>query len=314
MQLIPDNINFAEYMKDEEQHSVRPASSWLQDTINSFYATNHGPRCPTPLWEKAKDRIAFRPGEVSLWAGVNGHGKSMFLSQVTLDLCYQAERVMVASFEMKPERQMNRMTRQACGSRLPSREWLQVFSQWTDERLWIYDHVGSVEWRKLIAVMRYAVKNFGITQFVLDSLMKCVKGEDDYNAQKDFVNELCAFAQANNVHIHLVHHVRKGESEHKAPGKFDIKGAGAITDQVDNVFIVWKNKKAIDEKSGDPTCVLACEKQRNGEYEGQLGFWFDFDSQQYVEAYSTLPCSYGINGKDSVKGYDLPVRHFQPTE
>ena len=313
MQLIPDSINFADYMKDEEHHAVRPASDWLAATINSFYATDHGPRCPTPLWEKAKDRIAFRPGEVSLWAGVNGHGKSMFLSQVTIDLCFQAERVMVASFEMKPERQMNRMTRQACGSRLPSREWLEVFSQWTDERLWIYDHVGSVEWRKLIAVMRYAVKNFGITQFVLDSLMKCVKGEDDYNAQKDFVNELCAFAQANNVHIHLVHHVRKGESEHKAPGKFDIKGAGAITDQVDNVFIVWKNKKALDEQNGEPTAMLACEKQRNGEYEGQLGFWFDFDSQQYVEAHSALPCSYGINGKGGAKGYDQPIRHFQPT-
>lgn len=312
MQLVPDTIDFSKYMQDEEHHAVKPASNWQQDTINSFYASNHGPRSPTPLWEKAKDRIAFRPGEVSLWAGVNGHGKSMFLSQVTLDLCYQAERVMVASFEMKPERQMNRMTRQASGSRMPSKDWLQEFMQWTDERLWIYDHVGSVDWRKLIAVMRYSVKEFGITHFVLDSLMKCVKGEDDYNSQKDFVNELCAFAQANNVHIHLVHHVRKGDSEHKAPGKFDIKGAGAITDQVDNVFIIWKNKKAIEENTGEPTCMLGCEKQRNGEYEGHLGFWFDFDSQQYKESMNELPCWYGFNGKGGKKGYDIAVTYREP--
>jgi twinkle protein len=158
----------------------------------------------------------------------------------------------------------------------------------------MYDHVGAVEWRKLIAVMRYAVQHFRITQFVIDSLMKCVKGEDDYNAQKDFVNELCAFAAAHNVHVHLVHHVRKGESEHKAPGKFDIKGAGAITDQVDNVFIVWRNKQAEQEGKGDPTCIVACEKQRNGEFEGKFGFWFDIDSQQYLEQKGEIPNRYSV--------------------
>lgn len=312
MQVIPDTIDFAAYMEEPEHHEVKPASYWLQDTINAFHTPAGESRAPTMLWQKARDRVRFRPGEVSLWAGINGHGKSMFLSQVVLDLCYQAERVMVASFEMKPVSQMQRMSRQACGSRLPSVEFLEVFSQWTDERLWIYDHVGSVDWKKVVAVMRYAVEHFGITHFVVDSLMKCVKGEDDYNAQKDFVNELCAFAQAHGAHIHLVHHVRKGESEHKAPGKFDVKGAGAITDQVDNVFIVWRNKIAAQEDNGEPTCVVACEKQRNGEFEGKLGFWFDIDSQQYLEVASELPSMYGVDGTGGKKGYAHPVRPFTP--
>ena len=309
MQVIRDTINFASYMEEPEHHEVQPASHWLPETIRAFHSPAGECRAPTMLWQKAKDRVKFRPGEVSLWAGVNGHGKSMFLSQVVLDLCYQAERTMVASFEMKPVKQMERMSRQAAGSRLPDIEFLEVFGQWTDGRLWIYDHVGSVEWKKVIAVMRYAVKQFGITHFVIDSLMKCVKGEDDYNAQKDFVNELCAFAQAHGVHIHLVHHVRKGESEHKAPGKFDVKGAGAITDQVDNVFIVWRNKIAAQENNGEPTCVVACEKQRNGEFEGKLGFWFDVDSQQYVETFNEIPAMYGVDGRGGKKGYALPIRH-----
>lgn len=313
MQLIADTIDFAQYMQEPEQHNVRPASDWLQDTINDFHAPPDSTPMPTMLWDKTKEKVKFRPGEVSLWAGMNGHGKSMFLSQVVLDLCYQAQRVMVASFEMKPVRQMNRMSRQACGSRLPSREFLEVFHQWTDERLWLYDHTGSVEWRKVIAVMRYAVEQFGIEHFVIDSMMKCVKGEDDYNAQKDFVGELCAFALTHKVHVHLVHHVKKGESEQKAPGKYDIKGTGAITDQVDNVFIVWKNKKALEEpSSGEPTAIVACEKQRNGEFEGKFGFWFDMDSQQYLEFHSELPAMYGFNGKGGKKGYDQPARYFEP--
>lgn len=314
MQLIDDSIDFAAYMEVPEDHKIKPASSWLHETVDMFYAPNEEGVMPGMLWQKTRDKVRFRPGEVSLWAGINGHGKSMFLSQVELDLCYQAQRVMVASFEMKPARQMHRMSRQASGSSLPSREFLELFSQWTDGRLWIYDHVGAVEWKKLIAVMRYAVANFGIQHFVVDSLMKCVKGEDDYNAQKDFVNALCAFALDHQVHVHLVHHMKKGESEHKTPGKFDVKGTGAITDQVDNLFIVWRNKKAAEENNGEPTCVLACEKQRNGEFEGKFGFWFDPDSQQYVEALSEQPCAYGINGTSSMKGYDQPVRYFVPEQ
>lgn len=309
MHLIKDEIDFSKYMQEPEHHNVRPASDWLADTMATFYPKGNAPRLPGMLWQKTTDKVKFRPGEISLWAGVNGHGKSMFLSQVVLDLCYQAERVMVASFEMRPAQQMHRMSRQACGSRLPTSEFLEVFHQWTDERLWIYDHMGAVDWRKVVAVLRYCIKEFGITQFVIDSLMKCVKGEDDYNGQKDFVNELCALAQGHGVHIHLVHHMRKGESEHKAPGKFDVKGAGAITDQVDNLFIVWRNKKAEEEKSGDPNCIMACEKQRNGEFEGKFGFWFDVESQQYMEALSELPSMYGIKaGQGGKKGYALPVR------
>lgn len=317
MNLIPDSIDFSAYMQEPEHHNIRPASDWLQDTINAFHAPAEGGPTARMLWEKTKNFVQFRPGEVSLWAGINGHGKSMFLSQVTLDLCYQSERVMVASFEMKPVRQMHRMSRQASGTNIPTKDFLEVFHQWTDERLWLYDHVGAVEWKKVIAVMRYAVAEYGITHFVIDSLMKCVKGEDDYNAQKDFVGELCAFAQAHNVHVHIVHHVRKGESEGKTPGKFDIKGAGAITDQVDNVFIVWKNKKALDEKNGDPTAIVACEKQRNGEFEGKFGFWFDFASQQYLESMNDHPALYGVdmgNARESVKGYSQQVKPFVPAE
>lgn len=294
MQLIPDNFDFAAYMDAPEEHNVRPASDWIEETIESFYPTTAAPKHPTMMWAKTRDKVQFRPGEVSLWAGVNGHGKSMFLSQVVLDLCHQGIRSMVASFEMRPAQQMHRMGRQAYGSRCPTPEYLRNLGRWTDDRLWIYDQLGAVEWRKVIAVMRYAVKTFGMQHFVIDSLMKCVKGEDDYNAQKDFVNELCTFAQDNGVHIHLVHHVKKGESEHKAPGKFDIKGSGAITDQVDNVFIVWRNKKAETTGDGDATAVVACEKQRNGEFEGKFLFWFDIDSQQFLESKETRPERYNV--------------------
>lgn len=294
MNLIPDDLDFTAYMEEPEQHRIIPASDFLDQTIALFYPPAQQQRFPTMLWDKAKDKVEFRPGEVSLWAGVNGHGKSMFLSQVELDLCHQGERVMSASFEMSAPRQMQRMCRQAYAGDLPSIPFMGEMHRWTDNRLWIYDHMGAIDWKKLMAVLRYAREQFGITQFVIDSLMKCVRGEDDYNGQKDFVNGLCSFAQASGVHVHLVHHVRKGESETKAPGKFDIRGASSITDLVDNIFIVWRNKRAEVEKGVEPTCLVSCEKQRHGEFEGKLGFWFDKESQQYLERVDAQPVRYNL--------------------
>lgn len=92
-----------------------------------------------------------------------------------------------------------------------------------------------------------------------------------------------------DIHVHLVHHVRKGTSEYDLPNKFGVKGSGSITDQVDNVFMVWKNKKKIDavqmgetvDDGKEPDAMLICEKQRNGEWEGKVGLWFDRNSWQF---------------------------------
>jgi twinkle protein len=155
--------------------------------------------------------------------------------------------------------------------------------------LWLYDQQGTVTTRQVCAVVRYCAKERGITHFFVDSLMKCVSGEDDYNGQKQFVDELTSIARDHGIHIHLVHHIRKPTDESHKPTKYDYKGSGAITDQVDNVISVWRNKakekkrdedKQVDEK--EPDALLICDKQRNGEWEGSIGLWFDRASMQYV--------------------------------
>lgn len=303
MELIKDDIDFNAYRVEPEAHKVRPAAEYLNETIAAFYPPKDAVIPARLLWEKTNGKIAFHSGEVSLWAGINGHGKSMFLSQVELDLMKQGEKVLSLSFEMLPVRQMQRMTRQAYAGEVPPVEFINAFHAWTDGRLRMYDHNGSIAWEKVMSVMRYAQETFGITQFVIDSLMKCVRGESDYDAQKDFVNELCAFAQSRKVHVHLVHHVRKGDDEDRIPGKFDAKGAGAITDMVDNVFIVWRNKKAEQEerdrkathdRKQQPTAMLKCDKQRNGEWEGTIGFWFHPESMQYLERFDGFPMRYTL--------------------
>ena len=110
--------------------------------------------------------------------------------------------------------------------------------------------------------------------------MKCVRGEDDYNGQKEFVNALCAVAQDTGIHIHLVHHTAKPKMGDSIPGRYDAKGSGSISDQVDNVCGIWRNRE--EKKQADaPDCVLNFDKQRNGEWDGKIALWFDPTSFQY---------------------------------
>lgn len=122
--------------------------------------------------------------------------------------------------------------------------------------------------------------------------MKCGINEDDYNGQKRFIDQLCAAAKDTGCHIHLIAHSRKGQDELTAPNKMDVKGSGSITDQVDNVFTVWRNKrkeqsisagKAGPDVIEQPDALLICDKQRHGEWEGRTGLWFHKDSFRYLE-------------------------------
>ena len=192
--------------------------------------------------------------------------------------------------EMKPSVTLARMARQASAANKPEVGFIQSFHRATDTLLWLYDQQGTVKAGKMLAVLRYCADRLKVSHFVIDSLMKCGMGEDDYNGQKAFVDGLCVAARDNDIHVHLVAHSRKGRDELAPPGKMDVKGSGAITDQVDNVITVWRNKEKERQmqtndfkREREADAKLICDKQRNGEWEGQIGLWFDSRSTQYLE-------------------------------
>ena len=289
--LISDSFDFDSYFDEQsvDAAKVKPASSWAQAVVDRF----HGPGAATNWtptgFTKNAGKFDIRPGEVTIWAGVNGHGKTTHLSHVMLNLMYAGQRVCMASLEMKPAETMAKMCRQAAGTGSPAIGYIRDFHRWTDGRLWIYDHVGRVAAQRMLGVATYVRKELGMDQLVIDSLMKCGLGTDDYTAQRDFVDGLCAIARDTGLHIHLVCHMRKGENERMAPGKFDVKGAGEVTDLVDNLLIVWKNLRK-DANDGDesedktPDAYVRIAKQRHHPWEGSFAYWFDRDSQQFLEA------------------------------
>jgi twinkle protein len=294
-----DVIDFRAYMAESEPAAkVRPASVYADRVVELLTAAGEANVATLP-WSKTHGAFAMRPGEVTVWAGINGHGKSLVTGQVVLSLMKQGYRCLVASFEMRPEVTLKRMVRQASCGPQPSEPFIRQFHAWTDGRLWLYDQQGQVDVTRIAAVLRYCHERLQMQHVVIDSLMKCIRGEDDYNGQKDMLDLLTSIARDTGMHIHLVHHSKKREDENRLPGKFDLKGSGSISDQADNVMIVWRNKaKSFDRQAGKevdesaPDAMLVCEKQRNGEWEGRVALWFHDGSQQFVGAHGARPQGY----------------------
>lgn len=279
------NIDFDAYMqaRTEDIAAVKPASAFGDDVADFFHGDSlaHGYSLP---WLKVQDQFHIRKGELTLWSGINGHGKSMVLGQVVTHLMQLGQPCCIASFEMHPYKTLARMTRQAAGTNKPTLEFIEKFMAWCDGKCWLYDQQGSVKQDRVLAVIYYCAEQLGIKQFVVDSLMKCGIKSDDWNAQKEFVDKLCAAAKDTGCHIHLVVHSRKGESEENAPGKFDISGSSDITNLADNVMTVWRNKKKEQGKEDAmaPDALVICTKQRNGEHEPKIALWFDNASFKYL--------------------------------
>lgn len=281
-----------------DPQELRSIADFFGQVKALFYpGANEQPLPRLMLGERYEDSFEFRPGELSVWTGINGHGKSLMLNQVLIGLMTQGERVCVFSGEMPPSTQGKRLVRQLSGCSRPTPAYIDAMERWVRERMWVFDTVGTAQITRLLEVFRYAAKRYGIGHFVIDSLMMTDVPEDGpgaFSAQKAAVQLLVQFGKQHHAHVHLVAHPRKAKDESFAPGKLDVGGSGKITDGADNVFSVWSARKEESDTPDDKAdALLELHKQRNGEVQ-HCKFWLYFHkgSQQYCRNSQRKPVSF----------------------
>jgi twinkle protein len=308
MNYIPENIDFAEYLKSTEHTTtIVHSSAFLEHLQESYRPKDRGKRVYMP-WEKTKKLFHFRPGEVTIWAGESGQGKSLVMNQVLMSLLSQENKICLASLELTAAETFKRLLRiysHVCfededTSHLTEKQLetlddaAREMIEWT-KNMWLFHRLGNVDSALLLGSMKYAVDKFGVQHFIIDNLQKCIPGTDNYNAEKDFVSDLFDMAKETGCHVHLVHHTKKPVKSGEEPDKSSIKGSSAITDIVDNVFIIWRNlskeaeaqKEAKDQNADKmkmPDTFIKSVKQRHysGSSVGEqtFGLWFDRQSSQ----------------------------------
>lgn len=239
---------------------------------------------PLP-WRDLDDKIRLRTGEISVWAGINGHKKSTIISQVALHIAMDCP-VGIASFEMKLTDTAHMMCKQVGAVDNVHEELAKDFLDWADNRLWMYRALGGVLPLEVLGAIS-ALADKGCKLIVIDNLQFCGV-TDDIEKERLFVNQLVGLSDALDVHIAVVHHVRKPASggDEYVPTRFDVRGGGTIVDQAHYLFICWHNKQRatwqkfkamgqtnpkLDEKMKDePDFKLILAKQRHAEFEGSI--------------------------------------------
>jgi twinkle protein len=241
-------------------------------------------------------KIALDRGELTIWTGINGHGKSTILFQVALEAAAAGMPVAVASMEM-PARKMLAQAVRLCGDPAWKLDDLDqaranIVLESLVGRLWIFNVCGTMPMMKLKELMSYSVARFGVQLFIVDSMMKLDVGVDDFDAQRLAVNELKGFAEEHQVQVHLVCHPRKQKDETVPVGKLDVSGSGDITNGADNILSIWRNKAkekkreenslTDSEEDSVPDTVCYQHKARWAGDEHTVPMWFNRKRKRFV--------------------------------
>jgi len=236
----------------------------------------------------------FFAGELSVWTGKRGIGKSTILSQLLLEAIDQGHKVCAYSGELDRAQFREWAYLQAAGpehigyrddpltgKRLPTVEVMaeQRISEWLHGRFWLFDLERNTRHdpEAILGQFAYAKMRYGADVFLVDNIMSVdfdYKRDSDFNrVQSQFTQALAAFSKRQHVHTHLVVHPRKSASG--TAGKVtadDVHGSGDITNRADNVFFLTTH--TVGEASKPMLVTL-----KNRDFGSKINQWLDFDKK-----------------------------------
>lgn len=244
---------------------------------------------PTP-WKKLTSILkGWRGGELTVWSGKNGSGKSTVLNQVFIDLATKDTKTCIYSGEMPPERYLRWAIIQIHGNDAPAPHAIESTIDLLSYYIHILNITGGIDPDKLLDDFEYAARRYNVKHFIIDSLMKInFQQQDEYRQQQEFVSRLCGFAQKFDAHVHLVAHPRKTMTDEDEPGKVDVKGTSHITDLAHNVIVLNRATEKLKEKAAqkNKTCAdmkLFVKKNREFGIEGCVNMMFNEQAKRFSD-------------------------------
>ncbi|WP_368234368.1 DnaB-like helicase C-terminal domain-containing protein [Anaerotruncus rubiinfantis] len=243
------------------------------------------PRALTGI--KALDRMTggMFYGDLSVWTGKRGEGKSTLLTQLLLNSVNSGINVCIYSGEIPADRLKYGINLQAAGSQyiqtrkdlvvdrtisyVPG-EYLKKIQQWYNGKIWVYDNkiIKTDETTEILKIFELAYKRYDCKVFLVDNLMtvnSTAKDRDIMQMQADFTVRLRKLADKLGVHIHLVVHPRKTDGVIKDSDS--VSGLGTITNIACNVFNVHRCTEEEQQKLQCGTVVMCLKNRAYGELE-----------------------------------------------
>ncbi|KYQ94381.1 T7-like mitochondrial DNA helicase [Tieghemostelium lacteum] len=220
-----------------------------------------------------------RKGELTVFSGSTGVGKTSVLTQLSLDFCKQGVRTLWGSFELSVPRLAKKMMTQFANKNLEKniQEFPEIANEFNNLPVYFLRFFGSTHVDKVLDAMEYAVYVQDVEHIILDNLQFMLsgqaKGVEKFDTMDESIEKLRKFATQKNVHITVVIHPRKQETESTLSIN-DIFGTAKATQEADNVIIFQRTK---DQK------YLDIKKNRFSGHLGSIPLGFNQDTQRFYE-------------------------------
>ncbi|KAK6487255.1 twinkle protein [Huso huso] len=188
-----------------------------------------------------------RKGELTVFTGPTGSGKTTFISESALDLCMQGVNTLWGSFEINNVRLAKIMLTQFSQQRLE--ENLDQYEEWADQfeelPLYFMTFHGQQNIKTVIDTMQHAVYLYDISHVVIDNLQFMMGQEnlsvDKFAVQDHIIGTFRTFATGSSCHVTLIIHPRK-EGDDKELQTASIFGTAKASQEADNVLILQEKK------------------------------------------------------------------------
>jgi len=285
----PDEVAVEEWEIPPDRHQLKSPIAFRDQVKAEFRNPEcNGAKLPA---NKTHGLMQFREHEVTVWYGYKKSYKSVFLNELFTHWACVGIPVALASFEMPAFKLAALAVRQATALQTPGDDDIDRAIERLAEAMVIYDVMGKVQPRHMLAIMRYCAIALGCRQFLLDNLTTLLPvGNDNFDLHQQFVSGVLSVARATGMHIHVVAHCAKPKDGDvsKPPSSYNIRGTGAVPDMVDNLIGIWRNIPKEDKLDDDrtaqakrdelyiePDLLMLVDNQKFWGFRGNFKYWID---------------------------------------
>ena len=193
----------------------------------------------------------FRSGELIVFTGPTGSGKTTFLSQLSIDIAREGYPVLWGSFEIKNPTLVKKMVQQyhkeGSLENIEHNNLELVFDDFENLPIKFLNFYGSTDINRTLDVMKFSHNRDDTKYIIIDNLqfmmprVSANHGHSVFTIQDQVLDQFRVFATKYNITVFLVIHPRK-EDVSKDLSVSSIFGTAKASQEADSILILQKNE------------------------------------------------------------------------
>jgi twinkle protein len=296
------------------------AETWKPDGIVSgeeftvdqlMTAVAQGYDLPRPKLNEAL--LGLRKGELTLLTAGSGIGKSTEARELAYHL-HQAHGLKIGNVFLEENNVKTAQGYVAIDNNvplgklrnnpniLPREAWERSVREVINQRMWFYDHFGSLESKNLLSKLRYLAAVLKVDFIILDHISIVVSGQEESagGERKDIdilMTRLRSLIEETGVGVIAIVHLKQPEGKaHEEGGRVtlaQLRGSGSLKQLSDNVIALERDQQG-EKRDYSLVRVLKCrETGETGEADVLL-----YDREAGRMRPVETPCPFGDAGED----------------